>query len=89
MERRHNGGRIVEGIEWRGRMKEQNGEKTEQRKNSGRSRMRGRMMKPKLILMYGLGKMLEEAEWRRKNRRGITEKEEWRKKNGRRKIVDE
>ncbi len=66
MKRRHNGGRIVEGIEWR-----------------------GRMMEPKLILMYGLGKMLEEAEWRRKNRRGITEKEEWRKKNGRRRIVDE
>jgi hypothetical protein len=39
--------------------------------------------------MYGLGKILEEAEWRRKNRRGITEKEEWRKKNGRRRIVDE
>jgi hypothetical protein len=29
MERRHNGGRILEGIGWRGRMKEQNGEKTE------------------------------------------------------------
>jgi hypothetical protein len=37
MERRHNGGRIREGIEWRGRMKEQNGEKAEWRKNSGRS----------------------------------------------------
>jgi hypothetical protein len=33
--------------------------------------------------------MLEEAEWRRNNRRGITENEEWRKKNGRRRIVDE
>jgi hypothetical protein len=37
MERRQNRGRIVEGIEWRGRMKEQNGEKAEWRKNIGRS----------------------------------------------------
>jgi hypothetical protein len=29
MERRQNRGRIVEGVEWIGRMKEQNGEKTE------------------------------------------------------------
>ncbi len=31
----------MEGIEWREKMKEQNGEKTEWRKNSGRNRMEG------------------------------------------------
>jgi hypothetical protein len=41
MERRHNegstysGGSIVEGVEWRGRMKKQSGEKTDWRTYSG------------------------------------------------------
>jgi hypothetical protein len=42
MERRHNGGRIVEGVEWRERIKEQNREKTEWRKYRGRNRMEGK-----------------------------------------------
>jgi hypothetical protein len=42
MERRQNGGRILEGVEWRGRMQEQNVEKTYWRKNSGSSRMEGK-----------------------------------------------
>ncbi len=32
----------MEGIEWREKMKEQNGEKTEWRKNRGRNRMEGK-----------------------------------------------
>jgi hypothetical protein len=32
----------MEGVEWRGRMKKQNGEKTDWRKYSGRSRMEGK-----------------------------------------------
>jgi hypothetical protein len=35
------GGRMEE-VEWMGRMKEQNGAKTDWRKNSGRSRMEGK-----------------------------------------------
>jgi hypothetical protein len=35
MEKRQNGGRIVEGVEWSGRMKKQNGEKADWRTYSG------------------------------------------------------
>jgi hypothetical protein len=47
MERIQIGGRIEEGVEWRGRMKEQNGENTDWRKNSGRSRKEGKNARAK------------------------------------------
>jgi hypothetical protein len=65
MERRQNRGRIVEGVEWRERMKEQNGEKTDWRKNCGRSRMKGKNDGTKISLdvwfrqNFGGGRMEE------------------------------
>jgi hypothetical protein len=59
MERRHNGGSTVEGVEWRGRVKDQNGDNAEQRKYKGGSTVEGVEWRVKMKDQNG-----EKAEWR-------------------------